>query len=144
MANEENLKPPFNELSKEERTEIARKGAKATNKKRREKKALKERLELMLEIVKDKQKKDLPPEIQEELDGVGADVYAIMQILFSKKTKTETKLNALDRVWDRIHGKAKQEIKTNNTTKTVEINLTPEEFEEKYRAIIKKIEEESK
>jgi hypothetical protein len=36
------------------------------------------------------------------------------------------------------------ENKNDNTTKTVEINLTPEEFEEKYRAVIKKIEEESK
>lgn len=109
MANEQNLKP-LTERSKEEAKKIRVEGGKARVKQRKERKALKERLELMLEIVKDKQKKELPPEAQEELEGVGADVYAIMQILFSKKTKTETKLNALDRVWDRIHGKTRQDI----------------------------------
>ena len=41
MANEKNLKP-LNERTERERKEIARKGAEATNKKRREKKLFKE------------------------------------------------------------------------------------------------------
>ena len=47
MANEQNL-IPMNKRTPRERTEIARKGAKATNKKKAERKTLKEELLLLL------------------------------------------------------------------------------------------------
>lgn len=49
MANEQNL-IPLNRRTPEERREIGRKGAEASNKKQREKKLLKETLETLLEI----------------------------------------------------------------------------------------------
>ena len=53
MANEQNL-IPMTERTPEERREIARKGAEATNKLRREKKTLKMELEALLEIMDEK------------------------------------------------------------------------------------------
>ena len=49
MANEQNLKP-FNTLSPRERTEIARKGAKASNKAQKKKKQAKEIMKMILEL----------------------------------------------------------------------------------------------
>lgn len=49
MANVDNLKP-FNKMSQKERSEIARKGAEATNRIKKEKKTLKQELEALLEI----------------------------------------------------------------------------------------------
>ena len=48
MANEQNLKP--RQLSNEEATEMGRKGGKASVQKRRERKALKEQLEILLNL----------------------------------------------------------------------------------------------
>lgn len=48
MANEQNLKPPFNELTPSEHREIASKGGTASSKKRREKKAMREALQMMM------------------------------------------------------------------------------------------------
>lgn len=49
MANEQNL-IPFNERTPEERREIAQKGAEATNRIKKEKKSMREQLELLLSL----------------------------------------------------------------------------------------------
>lgn len=67
MANEQNLKP-LNKRTKSERREIAKKGGKASGKKRKELKTLKEELLLLL-AEGDTQKKISLAVIQEALNG---------------------------------------------------------------------------
>ena len=54
MANEQNLNPPFNELTPSEHREIAKKGGKKSGKIRQERKSLRQELELLLAIADDK------------------------------------------------------------------------------------------
>lgn len=49
MANNENLKPPFNKLTPSEHRKIAKKGAKKSAEVRREKKTMREMLDYLLE-----------------------------------------------------------------------------------------------
>jgi len=56
MANNNNLKPPFNELTPEEHREIAKKGGKASVESRKKKKKEKDLLKMLLELpIKDKE-----------------------------------------------------------------------------------------
>jgi len=105
---------PNSERTPEELHKMAVDGGVASGKARKKKADLKERLEIMLEIFKKDQKKVLSKESIEKLDAMGADVYTIMNILFGEETKDETKLVALDKIWDRIEGKAGREVTLNH------------------------------
>lgn len=113
--NDENLISLKNRTTKEQR-EIAKKGGKKSVQVRREKKELKERLSLAVDILTDKLKtqalKNGDKALADQIEEVGADVFNLMDIATSKKVKSETRLRALSEMMDRTYGKAvqKQEL----------------------------------
>jgi hypothetical protein len=115
MAGEENLKP-FNTLTVEEQREIAKKGAQASIKVRREKKELKERIALALEyITKEKSKQAQTEELKKIIDAIGYDTFIVL------KEIEKGNLTAIDRFWDRLYGKPIQQVETKDTTEKKDI-----------------------
>jgi hypothetical protein len=121
MAGEENLKP-LNTLTKEEQREIAKKGAQASIKVRREKKELKERIALALEyITKEKSKQAQTEELKKTIEAIGYDTFIVL------KEIEKGNLTAIDRFWDRLYGKPLQQTE----------DLTKERIEKIKLEIIK-------
>jgi hypothetical protein len=115
MAGEENLKP-FNTLTVEEQREIAKKGAQASIKVRREKKELKERIALALEyITKEKSKQAQTEELKKTIEAIGYDTFIVL------KEIEKGNLTAIDRFWDRLYGKPIQQVETKDTTEKKDI-----------------------
>jgi len=115
MAGEENLKP-FNTLTVEEQREIAKKGAQASIKVRREKKELKERIALALEYLKkEKSKQAQTEELKKIIDAIGYDTFIVL------KEIEKGNLTAIDRFWDRLYGKPIQQVETKDTTEKKDI-----------------------
>jgi hypothetical protein len=133
MANEQNLlTPEERNLTSEEASEMGKKGAQASIISRRNKRDLKARYNLALDLLTQKLSKqalekgklDLAAEISE----VGAEVFKTIEIVISKKVKAETRLRALESIQDRVAGKPTQYIESKNTN--------TEELSEKDRYIM--------
>jgi hypothetical protein len=100
----------FNKRSKDEARKFGKIGGIKSGEVRREKKTIKEKLELALEITS---KRIMAQSDNEEdkklLAEVGIDGLIFMQILISPDSSPETKLAALDKIHNRIHGKVRPE-----------------------------------
>jgi hypothetical protein len=117
MAGEENLKP-FNTLTVEEQREIAKKGAQASIKVRREKKELKERIALALEyITKEKSKQAQTEELKKTIEAIGYDTFIVL------KEIEKGNLTAIDRFWDRLYGKPIQQVEDLTKEKVTKIDI---------------------
>lgn len=96
--------------SQQERKEIAKKGAEATNKIKAEKKNLKEQLEIAMEIYERRMINQAisqnKPDLAEDLKNMGFIAYKIMDLI--KSEKHEISFKALQELIDRVHGKSIQ------------------------------------
>lgn len=109
MANEGNLKPI--KQSNEEAMRNGSKGGIKSGKARRAKRDLRERFEIAFKILDKKALKNLKgTEERRIVKVVGTLGYKVLDIINSKKVKTETKLKAINTVWDRMYGKSKENI----------------------------------
>jgi hypothetical protein len=110
--NDKNL-IPANKLSQEEARELGKKGGLKSGIVRKQKKDLKERMKIGLELWK----KDLVSEARKsgdkvkanQIDEMGAEVFKILEIIHTS-TKDEVKLKALAELMDRTEGKPMQNI----------------------------------
>lgn len=113
---------PVTQRTKEEAQELGRMGGKASGKVRKQKKELKERIMLAFEIYTKKLKeKATTADDKQIIDEMGADVFQIMSIAYDIKTKKETRLKALDMLWDRTVGKPQQAIDHTTEGKKIQI-----------------------
>jgi hypothetical protein len=110
MANENNLKV----LSPSEAREFGKIGGLASAKSRKEKKDLKERLEIMFDVLKEKQKSKLSNEDYEIINLIGYDLYIIMKALSDDNVSMKIKLNVIEKIWNRLYGKPKDMIQNIN------------------------------
>jgi hypothetical protein len=98
--------------STERARELGRKGGTAFGQKHKERKALKERLELALDIYTEKLKQTAlaegKAELAKEIDAMGAIPFKLLDIMTSKTIKAETRLRAMAEIMDRTDGKAIQ------------------------------------
>ncbi len=123
---------PTSKRTKDEQREIAKKGGIKSGEIRREKKRLKQRLEMVLELMKDeligsvkksgKSKQEID-NITKQIEEMGADGYQLAKIAFSNKVKAETRLRALESIWDRTEGKPSQDLKL-STPKDSSLDVT--------------------
>jgi len=114
MSKLDNLKS-FNKLSRDEAVKIQRAGGKAVVKLKKEKKAYRETLQDMLDIMKKQTLEELKDKSKRELLSC-TDVlsYEVAQLI--KTQDPNIKLKAIENLQDRLHGKPKQEIDTKNDT----------------------------
>lgn len=113
----------FNKLTQEEHRKIAIQGGLASVKARREKKELKEKLIIALDyITKIKADQAKDENLKNIIQEIGFDSYIVL------KEIEKGNLNAVDRVWDRIYGKAMQPSETNITGAIATTELSDEDF----------------
>ena len=95
-----------------ERSEIAKKGAEASAQVRREKRDLKGRISLMLDVMANKATEGKSKEERELIKEIGFEVYELMNLLYNTHDP-DKRLKVLSEIMDRTDGKAiqKQEIK---------------------------------
>ncbi len=110
---------PFSKRSKSEARKFGKIGGIQSGKVRRERRSIKEQLEIALEITTNHLIANSENEEEKQLlKKAGVDGFVLMQILNSKESSPDTKLSALDKLWNRVHGRPRQEI-------TVEEKLEP-------------------
>ena len=97
MANEKNLKPPFNKLTAREHREIAKKGGKASVEARREKKALREELILLLST-SNTQENICVALIKEALNG-SVKAFETIRDTIGEKPKDQVEIKEVDTSW---------------------------------------------
>jgi hypothetical protein len=112
MANNQNLKPPINKRPTSEARKISRKGGIKSGEVRREKKKLREQLEIAIDILTRQQLKKgkLTKEQIELIKATDINIYDLITIANNPKVKPETRLRAKETIFDRLYGKPKQEI----------------------------------
>jgi hypothetical protein len=112
---------PTTQRSKDEAKELGRLGGINSGKARKRKKELKERIILAFEIYTKKLKECAKTkEDRKTIDQMGADVFQIMSIAYDSKTRKETRLKALDMLWDRTVGKPTQQIDQTIVDRTIQ------------------------
>lgn len=118
---------PQTERTLEEQRKIAKMGGIASGKARAKKKNLKEALALALEIMTEKtlkeaKEKKASPETIQMLKESGLIPYKLLEMLTSKKIKSETKLRVMQEIMDRTEGKALQKIESKNVNKNIDLS----------------------
>lgn len=125
MANEQNLRPiPFNQRSEEDCKRIGLLAAAAKKKKAAERKSAKERIKLALDIGKRYKLSQLNRMISQEKDpekltdlefkrdmlrDSGLEIMQLFDIMSSKRTSPQSKLQAINSMLDRTDGKPIQQ-----------------------------------
>jgi len=108
---------PANKRSKEEAKRLGIAGGIASGKVRKEKKDLKDRLKLAIDLLTKNLKKEAlkagEKDLAKDIEQMGGDVFSLLKMA-TTATKEEVRLKALDSIIDRTHGKAIQTIENKN------------------------------
>jgi len=120
-------------LTQEQRKESARKAGTASGKARKEKKELKEKLEIALDLINiSVLKKTKDKESANILTETDILVLKLFKIVANRKQKSETVLKAIGMIWERLYGAPKQTIENKNQNFNIDIDLetvSPETLE---------------
>ena len=109
LANLEKSK--LNKISKEEARKIQLAGGIARGKQKTEEKSLKQKYSIVLDILKDKFRKDVTdPDLLKILNESDVLMLEEMKILFDKTTRKETKLIVIEKIQDRMFGKVPAKV----------------------------------
>ncbi len=124
-GNKENLKSLADRTTEEQR-EIATMGGKASGEARRKKKELKEKLAIGLEYLTNLKAGEMP-ENKDIIQEIGYDTFLVL------KEIGEGNLQAVDRAWDRMHGRPQTSI--DHTTGGDKITNTREEIKHAFNEL---------
>jgi hypothetical protein len=93
-------------------------GGKKSGEVRRERRDIKEKLELVFDILNKKESREVDDkDMKEVIDTAGYDVYRIWKILNDKESSPSDILGALKLIWSYKYGMPKQSVDTNVSQK---------------------------
>lgn len=134
---------PMNKRSKDEVKRIASNGGIKSGKSRREKRQLKERFKLGLEIFTELKARELKKDGKEEaakiVKEIGLETFTFLDILQDEKSSPQIKLQAINDILDRTDGKATQKSVIDASV-NAERELSPKEI----KIIKRQLEKEAK
>lgn len=108
----------FDKITKKEQRAIASRAGKKSVEARRQKKKLRESLQLILDIKAEELARDLrkagQKEIADQVEQVGLIAYRMTEIIGSRKIKAETRLKAMEKVIDILEPNLKKDLNTQN------------------------------
>ena len=111
--------------SREEVVRVSRKGGINSGEARRNKRDLKQKFQIAIDLLSAQSLKTLQDEDSKKLlQETDVLVYNLFNIIHNKKIKKETVLKATNMVWDRMYGKPDQHTNNTNTNVNTEVDLS--------------------